>query len=107
MGVAPKPSPWGRQSPCGVEGRGWGSLVSLPRQGVVVVVHSANALGDDRDPQRELGLDGNMTDVVKQAAERLHVDVGLPLMEMAKQCVQKLGVGQSFERHGGDGTSFA
>ena len=44
--------------------------------------------------KRELGLKGNMTDVVKQAAEQLNVDVRLPLMEMAKQCVQKLGVRQ-------------
>ena len=44
--------------------------------------------------KRELGLKGNMTDVVKQAAEQLHVDVRLPLMEMARQCVQKLGVRQ-------------
>ena len=44
--------------------------------------------------KRELGLKGNMTDVVKQAAEQLNVDVRLPLMEMARQCVQKLGVRQ-------------
>ena len=46
--------------------------------------------------KRELGLKGNMTDVVKQAAEQLNVDVRLPLMEMARQCVQKLGVRQRF-----------
>ena len=41
--------------------------------------------------KRELGLNGNMTDVVKQAAEQLNVDVRLPLVEMAKQCVQEAG----------------
>ena len=41
--------------------------------------------------KRELGLKGNMQSVVQQAAEQLGVDVSLPLMEMARQCMQKIG----------------
>lgn len=42
--------------------------------------------------KRELGLEGNVADVVKQAAFQLGVDGSLPLVEMARQCVQNLGV---------------
>ena len=42
--------------------------------------------------KRELRLKGNMNDVIKQAAGQLDVDVTLPLVEMARQCVQNLGV---------------
>ena len=42
--------------------------------------------------KRELGLKGNVADVVKQAAEQLELDVSLPLVELARLCVQKLGV---------------
>jgi hypothetical protein len=42
--------------------------------------------------KRELGLKGNMQSVVQQAAEQLGVDGSLPLVEMARQCVQNLGV---------------
>ena len=40
--------------------------------------------------KRELRLKGNMNDVIKQAAGQLDVDVTLPLVEMARQCVQKM-----------------
>ena len=39
-----------------------------------------------------LGLEGNVADVVKQAAGRLGVAANLPLMPMAQQCLQILGV---------------
>ena len=42
--------------------------------------------------KRELGLKGNMQSVVQQAAEQLGVDVSLPLVEKARQCLQNLGV---------------
>ena len=42
--------------------------------------------------KRDLGLKGNVQDVVKEAAFQLSVDSSLPLVEMARQCVQKLGV---------------
>ena len=42
--------------------------------------------------KRELGLEGNVADVVKQAAFQLGGDGSLPLVEMARQCVQNLGV---------------
>ena len=42
--------------------------------------------------KKELGLKGNMQDVVQQAAFELHVDTSLPLVEMARQCVQKMGL---------------
>ena len=42
--------------------------------------------------KRELGLKGNLKDVVREAAEQLELDVSLPLVELARLCVQKLGV---------------
>ena len=42
--------------------------------------------------KRDLGLKGNVHDVLKEAAFQLSVDSSLPLVEMARQCVQKLGV---------------
>ena len=41
--------------------------------------------------KRELGVEGNMADVVKQAAAQLGVE-DQPLVEMARECVLKLGV---------------
>ena len=40
--------------------------------------------------KRELGLQGNMRDVVHQAATQLGVDASLPLLELARRCVQQL-----------------
>ena len=40
--------------------------------------------------KRELGLRGNMRDVVQQAATQLGVDASLPLLELARRCVQQL-----------------
>jgi hypothetical protein len=40
--------------------------------------------------KRELNLEGNMKDVVQQAAVQLGVNAELPLVEMGRQCLQKL-----------------
>ena len=42
----------------------------------------------------ELGLEGNVSDIVKQAASQLGIAADhQPLVEVAKQCLQKLGIG--------------
>ena len=51
----------------------------------VTLVRAAEILKD------QLGLEGNVGDVVKQAAFQLDVPADQPLAEMAKQCLQKLG----------------
>jgi len=45
--------------------------------------------------KRELKLNGNMMSVINQAAEQLGVAADLPLVEMAKLCLQKLGTGSA------------
>ena len=40
--------------------------------------------------KKELGLQGNMRDIVQQAAKQLGVDASLPLLELARHCVQQL-----------------
>ena len=42
--------------------------------------------------KRELGLSGNMANVVHQAAEQLGIDpAGKPLLEVAAMCMQVVG----------------
>ena len=42
---------------------------------------------------RHLGVNGNMTEVVKQAAETLGIEQGsMPLPELARKCVESLGL---------------